>query len=203
MTERVDIANLALTLLGADPIDSLDDTDNKSARIMKIQYGPARDATTEAHEWSFATKRFIPSPVTESPLWGYEYRHLIPGEILRVTQVEHPWADNAVFTNRAGDERKRNQVDHVVEAGYILSDVENIQCVGLEKVTEEGRFSPLFVHAFAVKLALFSCYALTESNSKFEKMAQLYKGAMDEAKSRDGMQSSTRRMRNDSMRRVR
>ncbi|GAG49967.1 unnamed protein product, partial [marine sediment metagenome] len=59
MTERIDITNMALSWLGEEPITSLQD-DLDRANIMAINYIPARDATLEAHDWSFAIMRFIP-----------------------------------------------------------------------------------------------------------------------------------------------
>lgn len=203
MAQRTDIANIALSLLGEEAITSIDDEEDKKAGIIRVHYDVARDATLEAHEWSFAMERFsLDAPAAEAPVWGYSYRHKIPADILRVIAVEKDYSPSVpVQTNSGG--RNRNQVNHVVEKGYILSDWSSIQCLGISRVEGEGAFSNLFTHAFACKLAIFCCYAITESNSKFQHVAQLYKGAMDEAKSRDGMQSSTRRMRNHSMRRAR
>ncbi len=81
MTERVDIANLALTLLGEEPITSLED-DLKRAKVLKLHYAPARDATLEAFEWSFARKRFKPAKLLDVPLWGYDYAFEIPARLL-------------------------------------------------------------------------------------------------------------------------
>ena len=60
MSNRVDIANLSLTWMGANLITSLED-EAPEAQILKANYDLARDATLEAHEWSFAIKRFIPA----------------------------------------------------------------------------------------------------------------------------------------------
>ena len=201
MTQRTDIANIALSMLGEEPITSIED-ETRIAQAVKTNYTIARDATLEAHEWSFATKRFEPSKLATAPLWGYSTQFALPPECLRLTAVERDFVASVPPQIRSGP-RTRNQVDHVVEGRAILCNEDSIQCTGIFRIENEGLFSNLFVHAFAAKLAILVCYAVTESNSKFDRVGQMYEQFMREAKSRDGSQSSTRRMRNHSLRRVR
>lgn len=198
MSARIDIVNIALSMLGADTITSLED-DAPEAIVMKTHYYIARDATLEAHEWSFAIKRFQPAKATESPLWGYDNAFPIPSDIIRVLQVDRGWTPSMSFDRT----RHRNQVDHVVEGRDILCDEEEIYCTGIRRVEDEGIFSNLFAQAFAARLALAACYAITESNQKVEVFAAMFAGTIKEAKSRDGQQGSTRRMRSSWLQRVR
>jgi hypothetical protein len=198
MSARIDIVNIALTMLGADTITSLED-ETPEARIMKTHYYIARDATLEAYEWSFAIDRFSPAQEVDAPAFGWSYQFPLPSNILRLLTVERVSASAFVDTNRM----TRNQVDHVLENRKILTDESVIYCTGIRKVEDEGIFSNLFAHAFASKLAMMTCLVLTESNRKFEEMAAMYAGAIREAASRDGQQGTTRRMRKTQLRRVR
>jgi hypothetical protein len=199
MTERVDIANIALSLLGQNEIESLEDS-GKAATQMKLHYTIARDATLEAYEWTFAMTRFIPNALEDPPLWGWEFAFPIPVDVLRVLQVDRNTATAAVIRD---NRQQRNQVDHVVEGKEILTNENPIYCTGIKRIEQEGMFSNLFAHAFAAKLAFLTCYAITESHGKLDRIAGIYKGFITEAKTRDGMQSTTRRMRTRSLSRVR
>lgn len=205
MGQRTDICNIALVMLGEDQITSIDE-DSGKAQALKVNYAIARDATLEAHEWSFAIRQFKPDLLADPPLWQYDLQYQIPADILRVLAVELPTFGKSAqlpYTGYTDERRVRNQVDHEVQGRLILCDRRDIYCTGIARVEEEGIFSNLFIHAFAAKLAVLCCYAITESNSKFDRAVGLYGGFIQEAKSRDGMQSSTRRLRQKRYARVR
>ena len=199
MTERVDVVNIALSLLGQNEIESLEDS-GKAATQMKLHYAIARDATLEAYEWGFAIERFVPNPLETGPLWGWENAFPIPAGILRVLEVDRNSATRAVLRD---SRQERNQVDHVVEGRNILANESVIHCTGISRVEQEGLFSNLFIHALAGKLAILTCYAITESHGKLDRISAIYGGFISEAKTRDGMQHTTRRMRTRSLSRVR
>lgn len=200
MSARVDIANIALALLSSDSITTLED-DSRQAKVINTHYEAAKNATLEAYEWSFATKRFTPAKSSTDPDWGWSNAFPIPSDILRVTEVDLnlPPAGQSIFL----DPMDRSPAPHVVENRIILTNDDPIYCTGIRKVEDEGIFSALFDHAFAAKLAMLSCYAITESNTKFKAMATLYGAMIGEAKTRDAQQSTTRRLRHRRHRRNR
>lgn len=198
MSARIDIVNIALTMMGEAPITSLAD-DAPQALLMKTHYDIARDATLEAYEWSFAIRRFVPAQSVEAPEWGWSYAYPIPSDILRVLQVDR----DQRATIYSSSDMRRNQIDHVIEGRDILTNEGAIYCTGIRRINDEGIYSNLFSHALAAKLAMLTVLALTESNAKFEEMAIVYAGAIKEASSRDGQQGTTRRLRNHSLRRAR
>lgn len=202
MSARIDIVNVALTWLGADQITSLDD-DSNEARIMKTNYYAAKDATLEAHEWSFAIIRWIPAKDTEAPVWGAANQFPIPANVMRVTQVESNTYGAASSYDSIHSIGRRQQADYRVESGFIITDEDSILCRGIRTIEDEGIYSGLFDHAFAAKLAMMTAYSLTESNSKFQAMASLYAATIAEAKSRDGLQGSNKRIRNRSLQNIR
>lgn len=192
MTERVDIANQALLWLGEDVITSLED-DSVRANIMKVNYIPTRDAVLEAHEWSFAIERWIPGQLAQDPIFGGLHAFTVPPEILRVLTVDREWVTpNPSSWNKIG---AREQLDWVLEGGNILCAEEVIYCRGIRRIEQEGKFSPLFVQAFAAKLAFLTALSLTASAEIQANMLALYVGFIAEAKSRDGLQGRTKRLR--------
>lgn len=190
MTERVDIANQALLWLGEDVITGFED-DSVRANIMLVNYIPARDATLEAHEWSFAIERFIPGKLEAKPEFGGLNAFSVPPEILRVLTVDQEHS-TPVISNKIGS---YEQLDWVLEGGHILCKEEVIYCRGIRRIEQEGKFSPLFVHALAAKLASLTALALTASAEIQGNMFALYDRFIHEAKSRDGLQGRTKRIR--------
>ena len=199
MTERVDIANLALSWLGENEITSLDD-DTQAARQVQINYIPARDATLEAHEWTFAIKRFIPAKNDTPPIYGPGQAFDVPSDILRVVAVERNDTFSQTFEPviNGGE-----QLDWQFESGQIVCNEDIVFARGIQRITEEGRFSPLFVHALAAKLASLLALNLTASAEIQGNMYALYQLHIKEAKTRDGLQGRSRRIRHRTLKKSR
>jgi hypothetical protein len=192
MTERIDICNLALGWIGADTITGLED-ETVEARQCLNNYALARDATLEAHDWSFAMKRFTPALSGYTPDWGFSYQFVIPSDIMRVVSVG---PNKELFWEHEQDM-------WVVESGYILADQADIYCRGIRRVNDEGIYSALFAHALAAKLGTLMALTLTQSHTIMEKMAGMYTSMINEAQTRDGLQGRSRRIRNRSMQKAR
>ena len=153
-------------------------------------YFIARDAVLEESIWTFATKRFLPAKETEAPAWGWTGSFPIPSDILRVTRVDR------MDLVSLGSSMNRRPAEHEVEGRKILCNEDVIYCTGIRRIEDEGIYSALFAEAFAAKLAVMACYAITESNQKIQTMSAIYADTIKKAKSRDGMQGTTRRLRN-------
>jgi len=185
--------------LGEKDITSLDD-DLNTARQMQINYIPARDATLEAHDWTFAIKRFIPAKNAVAPVYGAGQAFDVPSEILRVVSVDRNNTYSQQFTPRINSEE---QIDWQFEAGQIICDEDIIYARGVQRITEEGRFSPLFVHALAAMLASLTAINLVASAEIQANMFGLYDKFIKEAKARDGIQGRSRRIRHRRLQKVR
>jgi len=197
MATKIEIVNIALSLLSANTITSLGD-DSDEARLATVHYGPALDATLESQEFSFARKRFIPALNATAPLFGWGRAFDIPSEILRVVSCDRINLPPGNFT--PGDvSYQPESVDYIIENRQILTNEGKIYARGIERVTQEGKFSPLFVHALAAKLAMLMAIPLTQSNQVATNMAGIYTVFMKEAKTRDGIQSPSKRIRQRSL----
>ena len=201
MTTKTEIVNLSLAMISANLITSLDD-DSDEARLANLNYSVARDATLESQEWTFAVKRFKPAKDKEIPLFGYGVQFTVPSEILRVLTCDRlgdipaNMIDPEVIT-------QYDQIDWILEDGKILCNQTVVFARGVRRVTEEGKYSALFIHALAAKLGMLMAFPLTQSNTIFEKAAALYGAFLSEAKTRDGIQGRSRRIRNKSLLRSR
>lgn len=204
MSVRIDIVQYALALIGESEINSIED-DSDKARTMKTFYYIARDATLEVAEWTFATRRFNPARSSIVPEWGWSFAYPIPSDILRVTEVDRDIIGQTVVTDTA---LRRNSIPHVVEyvngiGKAILCNEDPIFCRGVRRIEDEGIYSSLFVEAFAAKLAYLAALPITSSNQIQRAMLALHVGLVRDAKSRDAMQNTARRVRSDSLSRAR
>lgn len=190
--ERVDIANMALSWLGSAPITSIDDETDR-ANQLQINYIPARDATLEAHDWTFAIERFIPAQSATAPVYGAGIAYDIPPQILRVIACDSgDTTGNSTFTSKIN---QKEQIDWQLEGDKIICDLDVIYCRGIRRIEEEGRFSPLFVHAFAAKLAFLLAQNITSDPNIAQNVYGMYEQFIKEAKSRDGLQGRSMRIR--------
>ena len=162
MSFRVDIANFALAFLGEGAITSLDD-DTDKARTLKTFYPIARDAVLEDANWTFATKRFQPPRNTTDPAFGWDASYTIPSEIRRGTFVLRGCRSGRMLPYSYYDFPEEIKSAHVIEGNEILSNDDPIYCLGIRHMEDEGGYSPLFVEAFAMKLAALSALSVGSS----------------------------------------
>ena len=191
MSERIDIVNMALGFLGEQPLTSIDDEGNVADQVQ-IQYIPARDAALEAHDWSFAIERFLPGKLAQAPVYGPSAAFAVPVNILRVIACDNPTNSTA---NTGAPIDSNEQIEWKMEGGNIVCNEDVVYARGIRRIEDEGSFSPLFVQAFAAMLASVLAINLTASadiqarvNAQFERFIQL-------AKTRDGLQGRSNRLR--------
>ena len=70
---------------------------------------------------------------------------------------------------------------------------------GIRRIEEEGLFSPNFVQSFAAMLAFKCALALTSSAEVQANMMGMFTEFIRIAKSRDGLQGRSQRLRNRSL----
>lgn len=166
---KTDIFNLALTLLGAQIVQS--PTENsKNARALSAVYDLVRRAELrKAPAWNFAIKDVkLPQDVTP-PLFDMAYAYTLPNDFI---SVQAPY-DKSNFNTR----------DWVIEGNKLYTDWSPPLMFRYNSdVTNEGVMDPLFATAFAAKLAETAADSITQSNSKVQIAAARYKDAIEEAR---------------------
>jgi hypothetical protein len=188
-------------MLGEKPITSLDDN-SSNAKQLTIQYVPARDATTEAYDWTFAVERFMPGLLTEKPIYGGSAYFSVPSNILRVVACDDPTSANFNFFS-SNPINSDEQIDWQMEGGKIICNEEVVYARGIRRVEDEGSFTNLFSETFAAKLAMLLAVNLTASAEIRASVKDLYHEFLHEAASRDGQQGRAVRFRSRRVNRVR
>jgi len=184
MTSAVQIANLALTHLGATPITSFDDA-TVEAELCRQYYPLMRDAVLEDHNWSFAMRRVALTPIAEKPVFQYTQIFPLPADTLRVILVSSNADTNFV--------RPQNVI-YSVEGRNILANLDIIYVQLVVRVTATDMFSPTFVDALSTRMASEMCIAITNSKQLSGQLFDSYGYKLAIAARSDGMQGTSQRM---------
>ena len=173
MASQVEIANRALTKLGAARIISFAD-DNKQSRSVNSMFNVVRDAELRAHLWSFTIKRDSLPALTTTPAWGYDYEYQLPPDCLRLLEV-----DDIYPGPNLDDYRNANTQEFTIEGRKILTNKNApLKIRYVSRVADTTQWDATFVEAFACRLAMEMCEDLTQSNSKKESVKDDYDTAI-------------------------
>ena len=164
MASEVDISNLALSMLGEEAdVVSISPPDTVNSGHCKRFYPLARDAMLERYPWTFATTR-APLALLDldelPPEWAYAYAR---PQCLKVVAVFPPSViqtstpSGAIFNREEWIKRARafpfecEALDSGEEVIY--TNIEDATALYVRRVTDAGKFRPLFVTALARLLA--------------------------------------------------
>lgn len=180
---KVGIANLALQKLGVSrKLESLSQ-DHPNARTLNLAYEPMRRAELRRYDWSFAISRASIAADANGPEWGDWNRYTKPNDFLRLLR----------------DDESGINVDWKIEGIYILSaDAAPLEIRYIADIDAPEQYDPLFVEAFACRLALQCCEEITQSTSKIASVTEQYKDAIAEAKRLGAIEEAAREAPEDS-----
>ena len=155
MPSNADIANLALSNLGADRIFAIDE-DSENARKVDAIYIFVRDIVLSAHPWNFAVKRTTLALLAETPEFDFTYAFQLPPDYIRVLDTDIPTGK------------------YKIEAGKkLLSNDSAIKIKYIARIEDPEQFSYGFIVAFSGELAAQLAYPITNSNSTARGMRDL------------------------------
>lgn len=161
MASNIDIANRALTKIGANRIISLGD-DNKEGREVNSMFSIVRDAELRAHSWRFSIKRAQLAALSTAPEFGYAYQYRPPADCLKILEVGdfYPGADLSDYVGSDNSE-------YAYENGVILTDyTAPLKLRYVARIEDPSLFDSLFVEAFACRLAMELAEPITQSSTK-------------------------------------
>lgn len=173
MSSETEIANIAMQLIGEQPITSLDE-DSDRARLAKSYFRGAVDRALAAHSWTWARKRVLLSDATETPVFGYSYQYLLPADCLRVWSIAKDGIDLGVAQKweREGD--------------YLLTNVSGpLQVVFSCRRNSYARLDQYLADVMGASLALAIAQSTEGSNTGVERMQVTYERFLSIAKTED------------------
>ena len=171
---KIDIANRALVKLGAEPLTSLTE-DNDRAVAFNQLYDSVREATLEAYPWRFALKRASLAQGATAPTWGWNNAYPLPADCLKVESTDdddYPWT---------------------VEQGELYSDRSSMKVVYIFNISDTNTFSATYVEALSEHLASEMAIAVTGESNLKQFHWELYQLKIKEARTRDSQSGSPKK----------
>ena len=146
-TTKVEVANLALEMLGSNTISSFEE-DTRESQLMKRYYELYIKTALNKHEWRFCITEQQASLLSESPIPQWSYGYELPSDMLQLKSV---YTDN-----RAGN--RANYQDYQLFADNTLCTNTNGGIwVHYKQRGYETRWPAYFIdfaaHHLAIKLA--------------------------------------------------
>lgn len=192
-TTPVTICNRGLQLLGAKQISSLNEN-NREARAMNAAYQPVLLSELRKRIWRFSIVRAQLPAAARQPLFGPANYYPIPGDFLMLAPADtqsvvtsigsagaFPGASVGAFGGRDWQiESMGNGVNAIV-----TSDTSPINVRYVSSAITEAQFDVAFAEAFAAALAMNTCEAITQSNTKYANAKVFYKEQIDSAAQRN------------------
>jgi len=157
-TSKVKICNLALTLIGADTINAIDDDSTPAKKCNAIYDYILEDLLTSC-PWTFAQKRVALALLDEDPVYtddGVAYVYQKPTDCLKVN-----------FTNVENALVK-------IEGDKILSDTASLYIMYTYNVTDPTKYTPKFTTALAGRLAAELAFPITNSRTLAADLMNVY-----------------------------
>lgn len=149
MADQTEISNLALNLMGDEPI--LDFTDNNvRAKTTRRWYDVSRKSLLRSHTWSFSKKYATLAKDIATPLHTRMFQYSWPSDALRI-----------LMTNDT------DQRDFLLQGRKILTDIDtSIAIEYVSDITSTTLFDAMFVEALASVIAFRSVEKITGSDKK-------------------------------------
>ena len=164
MVAPVDIANIALEILGKPAITSFSDPSN-AARAISSTYDMTRRALlTGRATWRFSIKRALLAQSSNSPASGpYTTMYPLPADCLRVLMAGDTYPGLDLSDYRMGP----TDAGYLVEGNMILCDYGSpLSLQYVADITDTTQFDPWFCMYLGAELAWINCERLTGSDAK-------------------------------------
>lgn len=175
---KIDIYNMALDLLEEQPSTSFTDGQD-TTNWLNRNYETTRDAELRKHPWNFALKRASLPADTAAPAFGWAVAYTVPSDCLAVQPLTVSGKQNTA------------PIPYEFEGDKVLTDATAPLLLRYTKrITNEGKFDPLFVEALTGKLAAKMAHWLTGKSSFSDRATQSYEEALSFARLSNALEST-------------
>lgn len=166
MASEIDIVNLALARLGdVANVSSIDPPEGSAQADHAARFYPiARDGLLDLIDWKFAIRR-VDLAVLDTDVHGWAFSYAKPANCIKIL---------AVLPQNAGQDQASEAYEtetNDLGAEIILSDTEQAVARYTYRVTDTGKFPPLFVEGLSWLLASHLAGPVLKGNEG-EKAAQ-------------------------------
>ena len=182
MSSKIEICNMALVEIGAEPIASFNE-DSEAARQCNTLYDQTRLTVLEEHKWNFTQRKVALASVdVPSGYSQYSYAYSYPSDALLVHKIYDSTDNEAEF------EVDMSKVE-TVRTRLIFTDQEAAIAVYTADVEDTALFGPLFVETLKYYLASKLAYSLGKNFRTQQTMLQLYDVFLNKAKTKNAKEN--------------
>lgn len=165
------ICNRALSLIGADPVQSLSDS-GIASQNLNIQLPDAVQEVLCYHPFRCARKRTSLAPLVDAPAFSFKFAYQLPSDFCNLFGV---YSDDTLLTKS----------DYQMEGSTILSDVETMDIVYIALPENPKALIPAVQNAIVYLLAYKMAELTTSSDALIVRLYQEYQTHLLEAVKRD------------------
>ena len=181
---EVDLANMALTMLGQQPISALTDSNNRAV-MANQRYADVRDTVLRAHPWNCALKRDSLAKREDAPDWGYDNIFVLPSDFVRLVSIEDPTQKYSLEAGNAED--ASSDGNDIV----LLTDASSMNIRYVYQLTSVPKMDHTLKHAIATRLAAELAMAISGDSGKESFLMEKYQSMLMQAQWEDSMQHNT------------
>ena len=178
MSSAVEIANQALTKIGADRITSFSD-ETTPARVMSTIYEPTKTSLLRSYPWNCAIKREKLAQLADEPLNEFPFQYQLPEGFIKLLDV---WAGEQKM-DRPGAAMRA----WAVEGDKLLTHDQNLNIKYVANIESQDMDAHV-EEAFVAKLASEASYAIQASNTNQDALLGIYQMKLDEARTTDNLE---------------
>lgn len=162
---KVNIANMALRMMGAGRIESLTENAPEAQAITDV-YDMCRRELLRLLPWRFATKyvELANTGTTPTLQWSQEYQ--LPSDVIKVISLNNPQA-NYPFE---------------IQGDKLLCDDSTAKIKYIQDIEDVAQFDDNFAQALAALIASRTATTITGSRTKQNDMYAMYKESIAEAR---------------------
>lgn len=166
--DDVTICNMALGLIGASTISDLSSDRSSNAEHCNTYYETARDGAFEKIDWNFARARVTLAPLEETAPEEWSYVYAYPAECVKARRISHALRrTNTPYPFEVG-----LNADFTQKA--IFTDKADAVLVYTRRIENPNLYTPLFIEAFAAKLASLLAVPVLRKQSVADAMDKLF-----------------------------
>ena len=170
MATKLSIISSALALIGAQPLQSLDD-DTIEAMAATMMYDTTYESMLTICNWSFAKDVIQLNRTTQTPDYGYKYVYRVKGTVLKVINLNNS-----------------NDINYkLLNGNEIHTDKETATITALVKV-DENQLPADFINALTFELAGVLAPIITDTTTTTERFLALARQKLGQARIRDSQQ---------------
>lgn len=190
MASKVDLANEALLLLGANTITSFADNDPNAVLVNRFYEGE-KDALLRSHRWNCAVTTANLASLVDTPIIDWEFKFNLPTDpyCLRVLDVRTVTGDI--------------KLDFEIQGRELLTEESTVDITYIKRITDASQFDSLLYQALVFRMAWKLSFPITRSSGVMQQMAQLYDAVVRDARTIDSQEGTPEIIETDTLTDVR